>query len=359
MESQRLIAHIAESHWTTPQKNELKGIEKYRAFDQRGHQNERRVSQRQLFRANNIPLTSGRRILKLSDPRRLENSKTSKETRGRKPKLSDSDLHYVEILLWRDGYNGRALTWDDLVLEANLEKSGYILYRHLKQLDCQRCIACERSWVSPKSAAQRGEFAKEMLAKYPRSDDWYNRQVHFGYADEGEVWVTRKPGERACPACVVQKDMPKDKDLKRVHAWGAVGYNYKSKLYRYDVGNSNGKMTQSNYLEFLEEETASWPSHWALEEDGDSGHGKSKSNPIRTWKAQRGLKYYFNRVASPDLAPIENVWQAPKQALKKHAHWDDTTTWEVALQGVGGHETEKGQRASGFYARQTARSYGI
>ncbi len=53
--------------------------------------------------------------------------------------------------------------------------------------------------------------------------------------------------------------MPKEKDLKRVHVWAAIGYGYKSKLYRYDCRNSNGKITQKVYLELLQEEYANWP----------------------------------------------------------------------------------------------------
>ena len=102
--------------------------------------------------------------------------------------------------------------------------------------------------------------------------------------------------------------MPKDKDTKRVHAWAAIGYDYKSKLYRYDTNTSNGKMTQKVYLELLQEECCSWPSDAVLEEDGDSGHGKSNSNPVRTWKEEHNLLYYFNCIHSPDLSLIENAW---------------------------------------------------
>ena len=42
--------------------------------------------------------------------------------------------------------------------------------------------------------------------------------------------------------------MPKKKNAKRVHAWAAIGYNYKSKLYQYDTDNLNGKMTQKIYI---------------------------------------------------------------------------------------------------------------
>jgi hypothetical protein len=70
-----------------------------------------------------------------------------------------------------------------------------------------------------------------------------------------------------------------------------------------------------------------------LEEDGDSGHGTGSKNIIRTWKQQNGLKSYFNCAQSPDLAPIENCWQAPKQELKRYPHWDDSTTRELIQQG--------------------------
>ena len=70
-----------------------------------------------------------------------------------------------------------------------------------------------------------------------------------------------------------------------------------------------------------------------LEEDGDSGHGPSGKNIVRTWKQQHGVQHYFNCANSPDLAPIENCWQAPKQTLKKYPHWDDSTTRELIREG--------------------------
>ena len=61
-----------------------------------------------------------------------------------------------------------------------------------------------------------------------------------------------------------------------------------------------------------------------LEEDGDPSHrGGKANNPVRRWKQEMGLKYYFNYPGSLDLAPIKNLWQAPKQALRKVPHWDD------------------------------------
>jgi len=92
-------------------------------------------------------------------------------------------------------------------------------------------------------------------------------------------------------------------------------------------------MTQKVYIKLLTKECLSWPSEAVLKEDEDSGHDKSKSNPVRTWKTQHNLLHYFNCIRSPDLAPIENAWQASKAYLRKFAHWDDETVWEVAEEG--------------------------
>lgn len=59
--------------------------------------------------------------------------------------------------------------------------------------------------------------------------------------------------------------------------------------------------------------------------EGD-GHGSGKSNIVRNWKDEHNLKYYFSCAHSPDLSPIENCWQVPKQTVVRQPHWDDETT---------------------------------
>jgi hypothetical protein len=124
-----------------------------------------------------------------------------------------------------------------------------------------------------------------------------------------------------------------------MHCWAAIRYNFKSDIIFYNVpGNNNGKMTQQVYIEqILDPIVKPWieAGHdFALEEDGDSGHGPARNgNIVRKWKQQCGLESYFNCASSPDLAPIENCWQPPKQHLRKYPHWDDTTTKELIYEG--------------------------
>ena len=176
-----------------------------------------------------------------------------------------------------------------------------------------------------------------MLHKYPTPKDWRNvrflDEVHLGYGLSGRIYVTRCSSEVTCPDYMQLENESKPVDEKKVHAWVAVGYGYKSLLYFYDAGNSNGAMTIETYLPLLKEEVGTWLKHWVLEEDGAKGHGRGKNSPITKWKDANGISYYFNHPYSPDLALIENCWIAPKSYLRKSGYYIDEMVKEIALEG--------------------------
>lgn len=332
-----MAAHIPQTHWTTPQKVRLKSqvelAQTQNLQTEKGHT----LSKTQLFTSNGIPPRTAYRILSQPDPRRLGNSRIRKETRGRPSKITQRDLRALEHIIQSSGQEGRLLSWEGLAIEAGIEASARTIQRAMGTMAYRRCIACQKSWISPSLATKRLQWAKDMLLKYPTKYHWrhvrFSDETHLGYGSQGRIWVIRKPGERSCPDCIQEIKAPKQKDEKRLHAWACVGYNYKSKLYKYDCGNSNGKMTQKVYIELLKQECLKWPKDWVLEEDGDSGHGPGQSNPVQKWKKDNGLKHYFNCAYSPDLSPIENAWIAPKAFLRKYGHWDDDSVWALALEG--------------------------
>ncbi len=92
-----------------------------------------------------------------------------------------------------------------------------------------------------------------MLANYPTPEHWmhvrFSDEVHFGLGPKGRLWIWRKGGERYCPECVQHEEDPKEMDKKKkLHAWGAIGYQFKSQLVFYEFpGNRNGKMTLYDY----------------------------------------------------------------------------------------------------------------
>jgi hypothetical protein len=250
----------------------------------------------------------------------------------------------MEDLIWAAGYEARTLTWSTLALEAGVDCDCHprTIQRALGTLGYRKCIACEKRWVSPLSAARRLVDAKKALELRPRPEDWrdvrFSDEVQFSLGPEGKARIIRKPGERACPDCVQETVEPQSRDKKRLHAWAAIGYDFKSDLVFYEVpGNSNGKLTQEAYRDqILEPHVKPWIEaghQFVLEEDGDSGHGPGKGqNPVRVWKQDNGLKSYFNTPGSTDLSPIENAWKVPKQHIRRHAVWDDQELRSLAIE---------------------------
>jgi transposase len=320
----------------TPQRARIQGtIDYFRARGIKGRTAD-------VFRFNGVTHATGYRILKRNS-RTLHNDNSLEESRGRKSLISKDKLKEMEYILETEGIAARAMTWQQLGLEVGLDVSGRTIQRALGSLEYSKCIACQRGWVNAKTAVRRLEWAKFMLNRYPSAEDWkrvrFSDEVHFGYGPQGKLRIIRKPGQRCCPDCIQEQNEPEEKDRKRMHCWAAIGFDFKSDIYFYTVpGNTNGKMTQSVYInQILEPIVKPWieAGHdFALEEDGDSGHGPAHNNNIvRKWKETHGLEYYFNCASSPDLSPIENCWQPAKQHLRKFPHWDDATTIELIREG--------------------------
>ena len=83
-------------------------------------------------------------------------------------------------------------------------------------------------YTSPQLRERRSEYARVMLERYPEPENWrqirFSDKCHFGWGPQGKVYVIRRPWERHCPEYLLEKEAPAEKDLKRVHCWGAVGY---------------------------------------------------------------------------------------------------------------------------------------
>ena len=278
------------------------------------------------------------------EDRRLHNNPSKLETRGRKPLLTPKQINQADSFLRDAGWDARVLTWAQLASELEFDVSGDTMKRAMGSLDYHKCIACSKGWVSAQSAQKRREFAETMLVLKPTPADWldvrFSDEVHWRVGPQGKMRIIRRPGERYCGDCI-QEQLNRDdeKEWEAAHSWAAIGYEFKSELSFYNVpGNRNGKLMLRVYREeILELLVRPWldrGDRFILEEDNDSGHGGGSSNNIvARWKQKHGLDYYFNCASSPDLSPIENCWQPPKQYLKKYPHWDEFETRELAYEG--------------------------
>ncbi|KAI5805098.1 hypothetical protein EDC01DRAFT_642001 [Geopyxis carbonaria] len=293
------------------------------------------------------------------DASRLHNSKRRKETRGRAPKLGWKEIHAMDKIIEDWGIEARQLTWQALAYEAGIEDvSENTIRKAMGTLDYHQCIACRKGYVNPSTAKDRLQFSKVMLERYPDPDDWTNLRfsdtVHFSYGPSLSPRIIRKPGQRYCPKCVVDKQPDEPKETQQEHSWVAVGWNFKSDIVFYDAKSSNhDKMSHDVYVnQILDPVVKPWLQRgddFVLEEDGDSGHGgrrlawdptrpksrNSRQNIVQKWRRENNLKSYFTCHNSPDLSPVESCWQGlgPNTQVKKVGHFDSETTRELVCEG--------------------------
>ncbi len=191
--------------------------------------------------------------------------------------------------------------------------------------------------MSHKLAERRVEEARKSLELRPHKRDWRDvrtsDEFHVTSGASGRVQILRKPGERYCPDCIVERP-EKEEDKQRAHFWAAIGYEFKSDLIEYKVStNRNGKMSQRVYHDtILEGVVKGWldtGERFILEEDGDSGHGPRGQNIVKAWKTKHGLKHYFNCPGSPDWVPIENAGSILRGWLRAVCAFPTKTSWKL------------------------------
>jgi transposase len=115
-----------------------------------------------------------------------------------------------------------------------------------------------------------------------------------------------------------------------VHAFGAIGYGYKSPLLFITGSGKNGAFTQKDYLAQVlkpsieailadfEAIVAKTGQKAQFMEDGNSAHShKSTTNLCAVWRASKGITLFPHPSTSPDMNPIEKCWRRIKQALHR------------------------------------------
>ena len=200
-----------------------------------------RKSSRELFQELRIPERSGYRILASQRERRLQHS-DQHDTRGRSSQITKRALRHLEWLITRHGKDGRLLQWSDLRTELqdmDIQMSIRSIQNWLGSIDFHRCIACTRSklflyfcqcsnfytgFISPRHAQRRIEYARIMLDRYPRPEDWhrvrFSDEVHFGYGPESRPRILRRSWEKSCSDCIIERRDPSEKDQKKTACMG-------------------------------------------------------------------------------------------------------------------------------------------
>ena len=118
-----------------------------------------------IFHQFGVSKSRGWEILRQWQEQGRERRHLEKETRGRKKLLKPEDLTAMEEIIWKYGYEARALTWQALAFEAGIviEISHQTIRKAIGTLEYWKCIAYQKEWVSLSYAKQRVHDAEIAL----------------------------------------------------------------------------------------------------------------------------------------------------------------------------------------------------
>lgn len=276
---------------------------------------------RDIFDQFGVKQRSGYRYIKPESSARTKQEGVKK--RGRKNKLSGADIAAADSLLEDTDLSleAKGMTWIAVVWELDLNVAPQTLQKNLRDaLGYGKHLAAIKENLPERTKRDRLNWASATLAKRYTVELWKNvrfsDEFHAGFGPEGQLSIIRKRGNAMRGRFDNIQHVMKPTDTQaigKVHAWAAVGWNFKTPLIYYEVQDKDGAITHKAYIEqILDIEVIKWVNRddqFVLEEDGASGHGGGprarKNNPAAEWKKRHNIDAYFNCHDSPDLSIIE------------------------------------------------------
>jgi transposase len=231
-----------------------------------------------------------------------------KDGRGRPSKLSKEEVDDL-VAYVRRSQDTRRMTYQELGEVFGVHKD--CIKRALRRRGYYRRVALRKPPISEKNRRLRLEWAHEHL-------HWSEEQWHsILWTDETWVkagrhrktFVTRMIGEELDPTCIVER-IPKKRGWM---FWGSFAGDEKgpSLFWEKDWGSIGAESYIAHIIPLIEGWLKLRP-HLTLMQDNAPGHsGQATKDDL----AERGITPCFWPAFSPDLNPIETVWNKMKDYI--------------------------------------------
>ena len=199
-------------------------------------------------------------------------------------------------------------TLDDILNDCELGVSKSTLRRYLKRYGMEPKVAKRRIVISDINKNKRIEFCREMLAKTDEelNSIWFSDETIVQSRPNGEIVIYR------CPPGAEYFEPSNASCGKSVMFWGIISKNAYGPLVEV-----KGKNTAESYLQTLKEflvpeiEAAQGPV--IFQQDNATIH---TTDAVIAFLVENQIETLKWPPQSPDLSPIENIWNAMKMKMK-------------------------------------------
>ena len=251
--------------------------------------------------------------------------KKTQENRGAKPKTSKTTDHRIGQLSKKDPF----LTSRAILKELNVNVSAKTIQRRLIENNLHGRIARKVPLLTKRHLQRRLQFAKN-------HDSWRgeisgNKWNNILWSDEtkvnlinsdGRVYV-RRPINKTFHTKYTKKTVKHGGG--NIMVWGCFSWNGVGPIFWIKE-----RMNATIYIQIMEEVMlpyAEWnvPLKWIFQQDNDPKHTSHKA---RKWFSDNHVNFMDWPAQSPDLNPIENLWNEVKKKLGNRKFTKDTDLWE-------------------------------
>jgi transposase len=247
---------------------------------------------------------------------------------GRPPILTERDGRHLMQILNKNRKTNLNELYENFVSSTSVNVSKFTLRRYLHKLKVYGRIGAKKPFVNAANRMKRLSWAKK---RKNWIDEWEkiiwsdeSRFVVFG--GDGKRYVWRTIYEKYNPNCLI----PTFKSgQESVMIWGCFTKNELGPLVRLE-----GRVTANIYIEMLENYLIPFINDL---ENKDDYTFQEDNAPIHTakiakkWKSDNNIKSLPWPAQSPDLNPIENLWDELERQVRNHKPLpkNPNNLWEI------------------------------